>query len=69
MILAYLHKQEVIFLENNYWDKGRRLGSLIYHPTIGEWQFWPERNAGISVGHIFQIASKLTALNNERQTP
>lgn len=66
MILAYLHQQEVVFLENTYWDKGKRLGNLIYHPTLGEWQFWPERGEGISVALLYQVAAKLTTLNNER---
>ena len=68
MILAYLFKQEVVFLENSYWDKGRRLGNLIYHPTLGEWQFWAERGEGISVAILYQIAAKLTQMNDERPT-
>lgn len=68
MYLAYLHKQKIVFLENSYWDKGKRIGNLIYDPIMTEWRFWPERGEGISVGLLFQITAKLTTLNNERKS-
>lgn len=66
MILCYLLKQEVVFLENNYWDKGRRLGNLIYNPVIGEYQFWAERSDGISVSSLHQIVYKIDEMNRTR---
>lgn len=63
MILAYLHKQELVFLENSYWDKGKRLGNLIQNPASELWEFWPERGEGVSAKHMLTLTSKLYELN------
>lgn len=66
MTLCYLVKQEVVFLEDTYWEKGNRIGNLIYNPIDAEYQFWAERGAGISVSSLHQIVYKIDEMNRTR---
>ena len=63
MILVYLQKSKLVFLENTYSEKGKRLGTLIEEPSAG-WCFWPERaTVGLPLAWLLQIAVEITRLN------
>ena len=63
MILIYLHNQKLEFLENQYSDKGRRIGTLI-EEWPGQWGLHVERAAGgLTALMLLSIVAELTRLN------
>ena len=63
MILIYLVNTKLEFLENQYSDKGRRIGTLI-EEWPGQWGFHAERSAGgLTVLMLLTITVHLTRLN------
>jgi hypothetical protein len=63
MILVYLINQKLVFLENQYSEKGRRIGTLI-EEWPGQWGFHAERGSGgLTALMLLAIAMELTRLN------
>jgi hypothetical protein len=63
MMLIYLHNQKLDFLENQYSDKGRRIGTLI-EEWPGQWGLHVERAAGgLTALMLLSIVAELTRLN------
>lgn len=63
MTLIYLHNQKLEFRENQYSDKGRRIGTLIEEGP-SRWCFHPERSSGgLTMDQMFSIVTELIRLN------
>ena len=63
MTLVYLINTKLEFLENQYSDKGRRIGTLI-EEWPGQWAFHAERGTGgLTVLMLLTITVHLTRLN------
>jgi hypothetical protein len=68
MMLIYLHNQKLEFLENQYSDKGRRIGTLI-EEWPGQWGLHVERAAGgLTALMLLSIVAELTRLNERSVT-
>ena len=62
MVLVYLINTKLEFLENQYSEKGRRIGTLI-EEWPGQWGFHAERGAGgLTAMMLLTITVELTRL-------